>query len=109
MEQNDTTDMLRINVQLACAAAGRCEDCHAFFECVHPHKQNFLHDRGLKSIAANLSSVKHIIAVMSGKGGVGKSIISANLAVALSSKGYAVAIMDSDIYGPSIPSILGIE
>ncbi len=109
MEQNDTTDLLRINVQLACAAAGRCEDCHAFFECVHPHKQNFLHDRGLKSIAANLSSVKHIIAVMSGKGGVGKSIISANLAVALSGKGYAVAIMDSDIYGPSIPSILGME
>ena len=109
MEQNDTTDLLRINVQLACAAAGHCGDCYAFFECVHPHKQNFYHDCGLKSIAANLSGVKHIIAVMSGKGGVGKSIISANLAVALAGKGYAVAIMDSDIYGPSIPSILGMD
>src|SRR4030042_977273 len=46
---------------------------------------------------------------MSGKGGVGKSIISANLAIALAKKGYSVAIVDSNLHGPSIPSILGIE
>ncbi|MCP4682979.1 MAG: Mrp/NBP35 family ATP-binding protein [Desulfobacterales bacterium] len=74
-----------------------------------PHRQDFYKGTGIKAIADNLRDVKHIIAVMSGKGGVGKSIISANLAIALADNGYSVAIMDSDLYGPSIPSILGIE
>jgi len=47
--------------------------------------------------------------ILSGKGGVGKSMISANLAIGLSKKGYNVGLLDSDIHGPSIPKILGIE
>jgi ATP-binding protein involved in chromosome partitioning len=60
-------------------------------------------------ITKNLSKIKHKIIVLSGKGGVGKSTVSANLAFALSKKGYSVGLLDSDFHGPSIPKILGIE
>lgn len=57
----------------------------------------------------NNLSIKHKIIVLSGKGGVGKSTVAANIAVALSMKGKKVGLMDIDIHGPSIPKILGLE
>ncbi len=56
-----------------------------------------------------LSGVKNIVPVASGKGGVGKSTVSANLAVALAQTGARVGLMDADVYGPSIPTLMGIS
>ncbi|MBP7730517.1 MAG: Mrp/NBP35 family ATP-binding protein [Bacteroidales bacterium] len=56
-----------------------------------------------------MEGVKHIIVVASGKGGVGKSTVAANLAIALSAKGLNTALVDADIFGPSIPRMFGIE
>ena len=66
----------------------------------------FVHDLE-KPLA--LEKVKHIVAVSSGKGGVGKSTVASNLAVALAKLGYKVGLVDADIYGPSMPKMFGCE
>jgi len=55
-----------------------------------------------------LENIKHIVCVASGKGGVGKSTTAANLALALKAQGFAVGLLDADIYGPSLPVVMGI-
>jgi len=60
-------------------------------------------------LQARMAQVKHTVIVMSGKGGVGKTTVAANLAVALSMQDLDVGLMDADIHGPNIPKILGIE
>ena len=56
-----------------------------------------------------LPGVKSVIAVASGKGGVGKSTVAANLALALKAQNFQVGLMDADIYGPSVPIMMGVE
>ncbi|MBW2654101.1 MAG: Mrp/NBP35 family ATP-binding protein [Deltaproteobacteria bacterium] len=60
------------------------------------------------AIKASLAKIKHKIFVLSGKGGVGKSSVSANLAASLSKKGYKTGLMDVDVHGPSIAQMLGL-
>ncbi len=62
-----------------------------------------------QNMQQKLSKIKHKIIVMSGKGGVGKSTVAVNLAITLSLQGYEVGLLDSDIHGPSVPKMLGIE
>ncbi len=62
-----------------------------------------------KPTKINVRGVKKIIAVASGKGGVGKSTVAAGLACALAAQGLKVGLLDADIYGPSVPKLMGVE
>jgi len=63
----------------------------------------------INQIKNNLSNIKHIIVVLSGKGGVGKSTVSTNLALLFASKKKQVGLLDCDFHGPSIPTMLGLK
>ena len=65
-------------------------------------------DAAARPVAGPVPGIRTIVAVASGKGGVGKSTVAANLAVALARRGLATGLLDADIYGPSVPTLLGI-
>src|SRR5438270_7089843 len=67
-----------------------------------------MHPHGGAPPKIELPGVKHVVAVASGKGGVGKSTVAVNLALALHMQGRRVGLMDADIYGPSVPIMMGV-
>lgn len=77
--------------------------------CSHDCSSCQQRESGACSFNAALKNVKHQIVVLSGKGGVGKSTVSVNLAYALALEGYKVGLLDVDIHGPSIPKMLHLE
>lgn len=86
-----------------CSSAGSCsaESCEGCPS--HQKPQSFLEELN------QYSSVKKVIGVVSGKGGVGKSFVTASLASAMRKKGYEVGVLDADITGPSIPKMYGVH
>lgn len=87
-------------------SSGSCEGCESSScggSCSGQEPQSFLEKLN------EHSEVKKVIGVVSGKGGVGKSFVTASLASAMAKKGYQVGIMDADITGPSIPKMYGVH
>jgi Mrp family chromosome partitioning ATPase len=88
-----------------CDSLQDCPSCKQEGSCSEEEKQ--AHKE--RQLNENLSHIEHRIMVMSGKGGVGKSTVAANLAVSLARKGYEVGILDADLHGPNIPKMLGLD
>ena len=84
---------------MSSGCSGNCSSCS---ENCSSKKQSFIEPTG------EFNDIKHVVAVVSGKGGVGKSMVTSMLAVLLNRKGYKVGILDADITGPSIPKSFGI-
>ncbi len=88
--------------------------CIGVIQEIYPEAQVNVHMTGAanpqaSAKAGNLPQVKNIIAVASGKGGVGKSTIAVNLALGLRAMGAKVGLLDADLYGPSVPTLLGLQ
>ncbi|MEA3464846.1 MAG: Mrp/NBP35 family ATP-binding protein [Thermodesulfobacteriota bacterium] len=86
-----------------------CNGCSKSGNCSDSDKQSCDQQQAEDRLANNLAAIKHKILVMSGKGGVGKSSTAANLAVTLAAQGAKVGLLDIDLHGPSIPTLLGLE
>ena len=80
----------------------RCEACTKMASCADRETEK-------TCLEERMVRIKHKILIASGKGGVGKSTVTINLAVALKRRGYSIGILDADITGPNIPKLLGIE
>lgn len=117
VEVSDKTVSFKVTLTTpACPLKERIKkDC---IDAVHEHMSKELEvhvemDASVTSIRNTsvniLPSVKNIICVASGKGGVGKSTVAVNLAISLARQGAAVGLIDADIYGPSVPVMLGIK
>ncbi len=79
---------------------GNCSACASKGSCSTPKED---------PVKPTLAKIKHVFVVLSGKGGVGKSTVSANLAMGLTLRGKQVGLLDIDVHGPSIPKILGLQ
>ncbi|OGW14507.1 MAG: hypothetical protein A3G93_04920 [Nitrospinae bacterium RIFCSPLOWO2_12_FULL_45_22] len=99
-------EIISINVDLSCDKF--CESCEKFFECENPEKDKMFIRRRMGKAKQTMSKIKHKIAIVGGKGGVGKSITTVNLGTALAMLGRKVSILDQDFDGATVPKMLGI-
>lgn len=90
-------------------ASDACSGCSKNGNCSDSEKKSCEQKQAEERLANNLAAIKHKVVVMSGKGGVGKSSTAVNLALALVKQGNRVGLLDIDLHGPSIPTLLGLE
>jgi len=79
--------------------SGNCSGCSSAGGCQQKNEK----------LAASMGRIKHKLLVLSGKGGVGKSTVSASLAITLAKKGFKVGLLDVDFHGPSLPTLFGVQ
>ncbi|AEF95728.1 Mrp/NBP35 family ATP-binding protein [Methanotorris igneus] len=85
---------------------GKCDTCSLKNSC--PDTKKIIEQQNAR-IRENMGKIKHKIVILSGKGGVGKSTVTVNLAAALNMMGKKVGVLDADIHGPNIPKMFGVE
>ena len=106
MKERKPAEVLKINVDQSCDFV--CESCERYFECEAEEKKLMYDRRRMDMAREAMSRIKHKIAVVGGKGGVGKSITTVNLAMALALRGRKVCILDQDFDGSCVPKMLGL-
>ena len=102
----ERADQVREDVEAALLEAGVAEEVRVSLQSPTPPSA------AQEAVARDpdlIPDVQHVVAVASGKGGVGKSTVAANLSIALAQAGYRVGLLDADIYGPSMPMMFGIQ
>lgn len=97
----------QLNVDMSCS--GNCDGCEKYFRCTLPKKDELMMQSRMGAARETLSGIKHKIISIGGKGGVGKTLIAANLAAAFAMKGRRVTVLDQVFDGPCIPRMLGVE
>lgn len=114
--QKQVSDIKKIssfNVNLSCVIDERhnrlaCERCEKFFDCGEERKWEIYRYGRLALAKQKMAAIKHKVAIVGGKGGVGKSMLTVNLAAALAKRGNSVCVLDFDFDGSSVPKMLGI-
>lgn len=103
-------EITRFNVDDWCF---ECDTCIHYYECFNPEKRRVYQERTYDyhrgMIEQGMQGVKYKVAILSGKGGVGKSSVSVNVAFALAQQGLAVGVLDSDFHGPSLHKMFGLK
>jgi len=106
-QQEQTFEIVKMNVDNSCDFV--CEACSRYFGCTLPEKVD-INTRGRMDIVVKkMSQIKNKVAILSGKGGVGKTTTATNLAVSLQLRGNTVCILDSDFDSPSVPRMMGVK
>ncbi len=106
MNEAKEKELVQLNVDLSCEF--KCERCEKFYECDSPKKWDVYKRRRMGKALQAMNRIKYKIAVAGGKGGVGKSTVTANLACALAMMGRKVSVLDQDFDGATIPKMFGV-
>lgn len=102
-------DQIEADVRTAMAALPEVEEVVVHMTSMTEEERKALFGEPQEGSAVSYNHIQRVVAVMSGKGGVGKSLVTSLLAVALAQSGYQVGVLDADITGPSIPKLFGLH
>ena len=106
MPEQERRGVIQLQVDMSCDE--KCEQCERFFKCKSPVKLKIFDRRRMARARETMARIKYKVAICAGKGGVGKSSVTANLATAFAMRGKKVSILDQDLDGSCIPRMMGV-